>query len=399
MIRHLLKLVWHRKRANALIMAEIFFSFLVVFFVVTVAAALIAGWNRPLGFSWQDVWVITPDNMSGPPEMGAKDDPLRDQLRAIVAELKAFPQVVDAAGSDTPAYGNGTSEGIWNHNGHTIRITRDTVTDGFANVMQLKVVRGRWFQPSDDAAGYRAVVIDTDLAKEFFGADDPIGKKFDETNGVVDRVVGIVEPYRKDGEFTTPHKNQAFFRKTFTIVNGGLPHRIVLRVQAGTPAEFEETLTKRLHAIAPEVPMHVRRMARMREEAIRLRLTPLVVAGIVALFLISMVALGLTGVLWQTVTRRTREIGLRRALGASGAGVRAQVLAEVAIISTLAVIAGVAIVLQLPLLGALSLVPVQVFAFGVVAALAVIYAITIACGLYPSWLASSVPPAEALRYE
>ena len=99
------------------------------------------------------------------------------------------------------------------------------------------------------------------------------------------------------------------------------------------------------------------------------------------------------------MTRRTREIGLRRALGASGTGVRTQVLTEVALLTTLALIAGVLIVAQLPILGAFALIPPPVFVFGVIAALAVIYGITITCGLYPSWLASSVPPAEALRYE
>lgn len=399
MIRHLLKLVWRRKRANALIMAEIFFSFLVVFFVVTGAAALIAGWSRPLGFEWQDVWMVTIDNSDGPPQMNAKDDPMREQLRSLAMEVKSFPEVVDVAGTDCPAYGDATSEGVWSHNGHDVRLYRDTVTDGFANVMQLKVLRGRWFKPEDDAAGYRPVVLDADLAKAFFGDEDPIGKKFDENGDRVDRVVGIVAPYRKDGELSRAKPQQAFFRKSFNIANGDLPHKLVLRIQPNTPAEFEETLLKRLHAVAPDLPMHVHRMSRMRDQQIRMRLTPLVMAGIVALFLISMVALGLTGVLWQTVTRRTREIGLRRALGATGGGVRSQVLAEVAILSTLAIIAGVAIVLQLPLLGALHVVSLQVFALGVVAALGVIYAITIACGLYPSWLASSVPPAEALRYE
>jgi putative ABC transport system permease protein len=170
-------------------------------------------------------------------------------------------------------------------------------------------------------------------------------------------------------------------------------------VRSDTPADFEQTLMTRLHGIAPETAFNLRRLDRMRQSFLRLHLAPAMVLGIIALFLISMVALGLTGVLWQTVTRRTREIGLRRALGASGRNVRGQVLGEVALIATLALIIGVAIVLQLPLLGVFALVQPNVFAIGVAAALVVIYAITLTCGLYPSWLASRVTPAEALRYE
>jgi putative ABC transport system permease protein len=54
---------------------------------------------------------------------------------------------------------------------------------------------------------------------------------------------------------------------------------------------------------------------------------------------------------------------------------------------------------QLPLLGLFRIVSPREFTAGFAAALVLIYAITLACGLYPSWLASSVEPAEALRYE
>jgi putative ABC transport system permease protein len=128
-------------------------------------------------------------------------------------------------------------------------------------------------------------------------------------------------------------------------------------------------------------------------------LAPLVAGGIVGLFLISMVGLGLTGVLWQNVTRRTREIGLRRAMGASGAKVNRQILVEVALLATIAILLGTIIIMQLPILGAFAVVPPAAFITGFIGALATIYALTVLCGLYPSWLASRLTPAEALRYE
>jgi putative ABC transport system permease protein len=124
-----------------------------------------------------------------------------------------------------------------------------------------------------------------------------------------------------------------------------------------------------------------------------------VAGGIVALFLISMVALGLTGVLWQNVTKRTREIGLRRAMGASGKQVNRQILLEVVLLATIALLAGSVIVLQLPILGAFTIVTPAAFSTGFALALATIYALTVLCGLYPSWLASRLQPADALRYE
>lgn len=398
MIRHLLKLVWHRKRANALLIVEILFSFIVVFVVLTMAASLLIRWREPLGFNYQNVWIVSVASPTVPGEFSMVDDPLRPVIDRLIREAKSFPQVIDAAADDTPPYGNATSEGVWRINGKKITLKRDSATDSFANVMQLKVVRGRWFSPADDGLGHRAVVIDADLAREIFGTRDPIGRPMDERDPD-ERVVGVVAPYRKDGEIAPTAQNMAFFRKSLTKPSGMMPRNIMLRVRPGTSPDFEKTLANHLHAVEPNTALQIRHLDRMRDKFLRTRVAPVLVLGIVSLFLIAMVALGLTGVLWQTVTRRTREIGLRRAVGASGTHVRRQILGEVALITTLALIVGSAIVMQLPLLGIFTIVQPAVFTIGIVAALATIYAITLLCGAYPSWLASTVEPAEALRYE
>ena len=79
----------------------------------------------------------------------------------------------------------------------------------------------------------------------------------------------------------------------------------------------------------------------MRATAFRFFLTPLIVAGTLAFFLLLMVGLGLIGVLWQNLLQRTREIGLRRAAGASRAAVHRQVLLEQLVLTSLGVLIGV----------------------------------------------------------
>lgn len=419
MIRHLLKLVWHRKRANALVMAEIFFSFLVVFAVVTMAVSMVRRWNAPLGFEWRNVWVVNvqnalPRGVSGtnlstaPP---SKIDPalLADAqlIDRLSRELRALPQIAVVASDAMPAYSNAEWTSDIGPKGRRSDVTCDFASDDYARVMHLKVLRGRWFRPEDDAADYLAMVLDADAAKSMFGsADAALGQKLDAEGFRADpssprelRVVGVIAPYRKSGELGGPATKMVFFRSSLTKPQTPEVKTLVLAVQPGTPASFESELSNRLHAIAPDVVFRIQRMDQMRRLNLRTRFTPLAALAVVALFLISMVALGLTGVLWQTVTRRMREIGLRRALGASGAGVRGQVLAEVALLATLAVVVGVVIVLQLPLLGFMHLVTPGEFSAGFFTALAVIYGITLLCGAYPSWLASRIEPAEALRYE
>jgi putative ABC transport system permease protein len=391
--------VWSRKRANALVAAEILFCFLVVTVVMTLVAAVVSGWNRPLGFEWTNVWLVRVSATGTSADPMADSPELRATITNLMREMKAFPQIVDSGLSDTPAYGNATSSGRWRLDGKTVSLTRDEVTDGFASVMQMKTTRGRWFVPSDDALNYTPVVIDEDLARDLYDAEDPIGKKFDEIDSNVFRVVGVVPPYRKSGELSEPKVNMLFTRKSLVKPSGRVPRNIIIRVRPGTAASFEAELTQRLHAVAPDIAFNIEHMDALREFTIRSRVIPMTILGIIAAFLISMVALGLSGVLWQTVTRRAPELGLRRALGASGAQVRHQVLIEVALLATAAVTVGLVILLQLPMLGVFALVSPAVFTTGIIAALAVIYAITLLCGAYPSWLASTIQPAEALHYE
>ena len=419
MIRHLLKLVWHRKRANALVMAEIFFSFLIVFAVVTMAVSMARRWNAPLGYEWRNVWVVSVEsslqkNVSGSHTSTDAPSGIDPQLLAdarlmdrLSRELRGIPQINAVAYQGMPAYGNAEWTSVLGEKGHQSDVTADFASDEFARVMNVKILAGRWFHPEDEAANFLPMVIDADVARALFGSvDAAVGRKLPAEGFQADpnspkemRVVGVIAPYRKSGELGGPETRMVFFRASLNKPQTPEAKTIVLTVKRGTSPAFEAELSNRLHAMAPDVTFRVRRMEQLRRFNLRLRFTPLALLAVVALFLICMVGLGLTGVLWQTVTRRMREIGLRRALGASGAGVRRQVMAEVALLATLAVFLGVIIVLQLPLLGLMHIVTPGEYSAGFVSALAVIYGITLLCGAYPSWLASRIEPAEALRYE
>ena len=403
MIRHLLKLVWRRKRANALLIVEIFFSFLVFFAVVTFGSSAIMRYKKPLNFDWHDVLVLNVEipTQRGLPGEERHGDNASDlaALDRLMHEIAAMPQVVAIGGSRTPPYSFSTMAGSFGVGGKRVHMTFDEVTDGYPAAMNIPILRGRWFKAEDDAAGFVPVVIDADLAKALFGDEDPIGKRFDPESGGDLRIVGVTAPFRKDGEFTSENINMVFRRVSVRLPNASMPRDIIVRVKPGTPASFEESISRRTHDIFPQYEQRVRRMEAMRTFAMRLYLIPVAVGSVIAAFLIGMVALGLSGVLWQNVTRRTREIGLRRALGATGNEVNRQILLEVALLATLSLIVGVIVVAQLPLLGIFQLVSPASFSIGLAGALATIYGLTLLCGLYPSWLAGRVQPAQALHYE
>jgi putative ABC transport system permease protein len=218
-------------------------------------------------------------------------------------------------------------------------------------------------------------------------------------------VVGVVEAYREDGEFDGT-RNYAIFRKSLdaAAAGGGTradrpPRNLLVKVRPGTDAAFEEPLLRRLQAEVPEWSYEVSTLAAMRASNIRFALAPLAAVGLVAAFLMLMVALGLLGVLWQNVTQRTREIGLRRAKGAARVNVQRQILGEIAVMTTFALVAGLLVAIQFPLLDIIYFVEPHVYAIGLAIAVSAIYLLTLTCAWYPSRMATRVEPAEALRYE
>ena len=275
----------------------------------------------------------------------------------------------------------------------------NNVTDDFPTLFQMPLVKGRWFSREDDAATWKPVLVNVRMAHEIFGDDDAVGKIIPEERDPNDpppdpnekpevrRVIGVFEDFRKDGELSSP-ENFMFQRARLDdgIPKADLPGRLLVRLAPGTPASFEETVVKRLMADAPDWSFEVQRADAMRESMLRQFTLPLVAVGTVAGFLLLMVALGLTGVVWQSVTQRIREFGLRRAKGATIVNVRRQVLVEMVIMTSLALLVGVILLAQLPLLplpSELDVIPAGVFVGSIAISVAAIYAFDTALRLVP----------------
>lgn len=397
MIKHIIKLVWNRKRANALVALEIAISFLVLFGVVSLGAYCWLNYRRPLGYSYENVWNVR----IGQDDVASQEwSPERIETnRQILLAVQNMPEVESVAGVFSPPYSFSTSISGRTLNGRELEFHNNSVTDDYLKVMHLTLTRGRWFSREDDARHDRAVVINEKLARMLCGSDDPIGKVLTKPEEPVqDRVIGVITDFRKDGEYVAS-VGYAFTRARLDDPDTRMPDNLAVRVKPGTRRDFEERLTKGLQAVAPSYSFVVRPLSEMRETVLRLRRGPLIVSSLVAFFLLMMVGLGLTGVLWQNVTQRTKEIGLRRAKGATVMHIYTQILGENLVITSLGVCLGFLVAVQFPLLALLGQVSTEVYILSFAVSVVLIYSLTMLCALYPSRLASSVRPAEALHYE
>jgi len=422
MTRHLLKLVWNRKRSNVLIAVEILLSFIVLVGVTTLAVFYVDNYRKPLGYDVENIWTISFEKHapgrssvtieSGPEDAAAARKPVdrgfvgqRARIAQLMMSLRDMPEVESVAAAFVTPYSSNTWNSDIEVGGKHHRYGFNAATDDFARTLGLEVTRGRWFSRDDDGAAWTPVVLNERLAQEVFPDKDPIGQFVDEqrpgdSQGPRMRVVGVIREFRKDGEYAAP-ENFLFNRNRLDDpdVEVQPPNEIVVRVKPGTTAAFEEKAITRLRGAEPEWTFQAEPLTQSRETSHRLWLAPLSAAAVISVFLLIMVAMGLTGVLWLHVTQRTREIGLRRAKGATIVNIQRQLVGEVVVLTSIACLAGVVIIVQFPLLDVFSAVSPMVYGVSVAISLVCIYLLSMACAWVPSRLASAIQPAEALRYE
>jgi predicted permease len=333
--------------------------------------------------------------------------------RALTA-IRSVPGVVNAGATTLiPLSGNRSdsvilAEGYEMQPGESlISPMQIVVTPGYFEAMSTPLVRGRFFTESDDATSPGAVIVDERLARKFWPGRDPIGRRMYQPSDPQDllavnentrwlTVVGVVADVRLEDLAGNPDSVGAYYFPAKQQARRFL----VLAIKAATDlGSVVRSVRAALSEIDPSMPLAtVRTMEDYTAISLMPRRTAMILAtsfGIVALLL---AAIGMYGVLAYLVAQRTREIGVRLALGSTARGILRLVLREGAVL----VITGLAI----GLVGALALRRVlasQVFGLGaldpiVIGAAVFVLAATafVACAL-PARRAAQVNPAVALN--
>ena len=221
------------------------------------------------------------------------------------------------------------------------------------------------------------------------------------------RVVGVVENCFYYGDYEKADlPGFIFLRISKEWVSSPLQSWVnfLVKTAPGAGLAVGETLRSRIQAVVPadeSIGLAVESLAARQEDDRLNQVQNLGFIAVISGLMMFMVALGLTGMMWQNVRRRTREIGIRRAAGAPTGRIYGQFLGELAVIVTVAIALGCVPMVQFGLLDMVlgSRVPTYVAVCGLGATALVLYLLVLLCGLYPSWLATKVRPVEALHHD
>jgi len=388
---------------------------------VSIACVLLVGAGLLLA-SFQRILAVSPGfAVSGvvtgavnPPETQYADGAaLRAFADRSLEAIRAIPGVTAAGLTSSIPFGDNFSDSVIMAEGYVmapgeslISPGRIVASPGYFEALGIPLVAGRVFDERDTADAPAVAVVDERLAKKFWPGQDPLGRRLYQPTNMDDitaitpetefiTVVGVVGTIKDRGLVDADDRVGAYYFPFTQATRRGITFAIRT---AGDPASVVPAVRRALATIDPELPLYdVQTMAQRVESSLQQRRTPMLLAvafGVVALLLS---AVGIYGVLAYQVAQRTREIGVRIALGSSRKDVFTLILREGLVIVGVGLVVGVAGVVALR-----RVLEAQLYGVGaldptvLVLVLLMLGAVALVACLVPAGRATRIDPIVAL---
>jgi putative ABC transport system permease protein len=293
------------------------------------------------------------------------------------------------------------------YKGSTLRNTEFlAVSANYANVANVKLTNGRFFTESEDSHRIPVVVLGPDAAEAMFHNSDPIGKQM-LINGHPFTILGVTEK-SKAGALASEADNVTMvpygtFHKLFPYEEY---HLLYIQARSGmreTALDEIESLLRRRRGVKPSESNNFDLTT--ADRFIQQFDSVIMIVGIVAIAISSVGLLvggiGVMNIMLVSVTERTREIGVRKAIGATKKDIILQFLFEAMTLTGIGGVFGIllAVATSYLIMSLLPALPASIPVWAVVTGLAVSVSVGLIFGVWPARKAAQLDPIDALRYE
>jgi predicted permease len=278
-----------------------------------------------------------------------------------------------------------------------------TVSVDYFRTVGIRLTKGRWLEATDRPDTAKVLLINESMAKHFFPDQDPVGRRI-AWSGDILRFIGVSDEWRTIVGVVSDSKDYGVDRQVPHVIYHPFaqePAANTLFIRTSQPASVVRSAVGIIRELDPDQPVvNVATLARVRHEAIAPQRLNATLVGVFALLALAIAAVGVAGVLAFHVSQRTRELGIRAALGANRLRLMRTIVMEGATLALAGLAVGaVAAAWMSSLISGLlfEVAPTDLTTFAAVAV--VLTAVAISASSVPGWMASKVDPAEALRVE
>jgi putative ABC transport system permease protein len=329
-----------------------------------------------------------------------KAQPLSYELTLddMEAAKNAIPEIVQVAGT-TDVQMTVVAQGM-------VRpVTLIGVTSGYREIRRLVIFRGRYLDSLDLEARSKTCVITPQLAKRLFGQDNPVGRDL-HVGELIFTIIGVFNERVETFGLSDIQSETVLIPFGLIKYYTGVNTLKVLDAQAATPEDVpsvQRRLTELLHSRHPSgAEYHVQTLTAILTAAKDISLALTIVLIVIAFIALLISGIGIMNIMLVTVTERTREIGIRKAIGAARKEIMYQFLTEAFLISGGGAVLGILIGLLVPVIAQFFLpgnLRVPVSTMSVVLAFVVSCSTGLFFGYLPANQAAKLQPIESLRYE
>jgi len=295
-------------------------------------------------------------------------------------------------------------------NGQERPVTLIGITEGFDRIRNLAILRGRYFDADEMESRVKVCLLTDDLARRAFPYDDPQGKSI-RVGELQFSVIGVVKERAASFAQTEIRKESVIVPFSLLQYYTGTSTFRTLDVKAITSEDVPRVASEVAQILQsrhrPGARYRVQDATGVLETAREIALALVVVLILVALIALAISGVGIMNIMLVTVRERTREIGIRKAIGATQDAIRYQFLMEATAISGTGALAGISIGVAIPLLLRLFVkvipgaedIEVPVSWISVVVAFVVSCSTGLIFGYLPANRAAQLEPTESLRHE
>ena len=279
------------------------------------------------------------------------------------------------------------------------------VTEGFQTIRRLLITRGRYFDSADMTTRSKVCLVTKELADRVFGLENPIGGTI-RMGELTFTVIGVFRERVSTFGLSEIQRESVIIPLTLMKYYTGVEVLRVLYAQAMRPEDVpgvQRQMTRLLQSRHPiEAEYDVQTLAAILNAAQNISLALTIVLLVIAFIALLISGIGIMNIMLVTVTERTREIGIRKAIGAARREILYQFLIEAFLISGGGAVIGILIGLAIPV-AIQPLLPgnlrVPISGVSVVVAFAVSCSTGLFFGYLPANQAARLQPIESLRYE
>lgn len=397
MIRHIFRLMWNQKKRHSLIVLEIFIVFLVIFGTIYLLSRDLAKRLVPIPIEINDVGTFKLYSDDTNTVM------IKKTYNDLNSHIRQLPYVENVCFNRTNMpFEDSYSSSSFNLNGKTVVLYFREVDSNYARLTKIKLLKGRWPTLAESKLDPIPALLTPEAVDTLFGKTDPLGKIFfrgDPDKSQAQRryvVYGVTHSFKQQ-DYDKPES------AIFTLYEPGNNDYgyagVMVKLKPGRKEDYFKNIEKEIFKVVDPNIWFLWSVSSLEEQRASVNVqyaSRFLSRALVGIIIIVNALLGFIGVLWYNTNQRKRELGLRKAFGATSISLRRQLIFESLVINLFGVLPALFILAQVYFMG---LYPFEapIFFFSIVVSILLLSFLIVLAAWYPGKIAGSTQPAVALH--